>query len=97
MLVNGKPRVSIATKRTKGVKWGDGWHHVRVVRKVEDGLIAVYFDDMTKPVMEAKDKHFTWGRIGVGSFDDTGVYDDIVIRGVTVKPPKKKDDAKKTQ
>jgi hypothetical protein len=91
MLVNGKPRVSIATKRTKGVQWGDGWHNVRVVRKVDDGSIAVYFDDMTKPVMETKDKHFTWGRIGVGSFDDTGFYDDVVIRGVTVKPPKKKD------
>jgi hypothetical protein len=67
--------------------WGDGWHNVRIVRTVADGAIAVYFDDMAKPIMRAEDKTFTWGRIGVGSFDDTGNYDDIVIRGIKVEPP----------
>ena len=39
--------------------------------------------------MRAKDTTFTWGRIGVGSFDDIGNYDDIVIRGIKVEPPEK--------
>jgi len=88
-LVDGKPRVSIAKERTKGLVWGDKWHNVRIVRKVDTGAIEVYFDDMDKPIMIAEDKAFTWGRIGVGSFDDIGNYDSIVIRGIKVAPEKK--------
>jgi hypothetical protein len=84
-LVDGKPRVSIAETRTKGTPWTDDWHEVKVVRSVADGAIRVYFDDMTKPVMVAHDKTFTHGRLGVGSFDDTGMFDDITVRGVAAK------------
>ena len=80
-LVNGKPRVSIAEKRTKGTPWTDGWHHVRIVRTVNDGLIEVYFDDMKSPVMSTHNQTFTHGRLGVGSFDDTGMFDEIRIWG----------------
>lgn len=87
-LVNGEPRVSIAETRTSGTDWDDEWHHVRIVRKVAEGTIAVYFDEMTKPVMTANDTHFTWGRIGVGTFDDTGNFDNIRLWGVAVEPVK---------
>jgi hypothetical protein len=80
-LVNGKPRVSIAEKRTEGTPWTDGWHHVRIVRNVKDGLIQVYFDDMKSPAMSAHDQTFGHGRLGVGSFDDTGMFDEIRIWG----------------
>src|SRR5215831_9018017 len=70
-IVNGEPRKKISTKTTEGTNWDDDWHHVKVVRHVGDGTIEVYFDDMKKPVMTAKDKTFTWGRVGIGSFDDT--------------------------
>jgi hypothetical protein len=80
-IVSGKPRVSIAESRTMGTPWTDGWHRVRLVRHVEDGLIQVYFDDMNQPVMTAHDRTFTHGRVGVGSFDDTGMFDDVEIRG----------------
>jgi len=79
--VDGKPRVSIAEKRTQGTPWTDGWHHVRIVRTVPDGLIQVYFDDLKTPVMTAHDRSFTHGRLGVGSFDDTGMFDELRIRG----------------
>lgn len=78
-LVNDAPRVSIAEERTKGTPWNDEWHTVRIVRRVEDGLIQVFFDDLTKPIMTAHDKTFTHGRIGVGTFDDTGLFDDVVV------------------
>jgi hypothetical protein len=81
-LVNGQPRVSIAEDRTNGTPWTDGWHTVRIVRKAADGLIQVYFDDLEKPVMTAHDRTFPHGRIGVGSFDDTGQFDAIQVRGV---------------
>jgi hypothetical protein len=84
-LVDGKDRVSIARQRTEGTNWDDHWHRVRIVRKVDSGSILVYFDDMDKPVMTTEDKKFTWGRIGIGSFDDTGNFDDIRLWGVKVE------------
>ena len=42
-------------------------------------MIRIYFDDMTTPIMEASDTHFDNGRIGFGSFDDTGQFDEIKI------------------
>lgn len=87
-LVNDEPRVSIARDRTQGTPWTDEWHHVRVERDVKTGRIAVYFDDMDKPVMSARDDHFTHGRLGVGSFDDTAQFDDIRVWGQTHSPKK---------
>jgi hypothetical protein len=87
-LVNGAPRVSIAESRTSGTEWTDGWHQVRIVRHVQDGLIQVFFDDMEKPVMIAHDRHFPHGRVGVGSFDDTGMFDDIEVRGLSSRATK---------
>jgi hypothetical protein len=80
-IVNGKPRVSIAESRTKGTPWTDGWHKVRLLRHVQDGLIQVFFDDMAHPAMVAHDKTFKHGRVGLGSFDDTGMFDDLELRG----------------
>ncbi|WP_248722607.1 hypothetical protein [Seonamhaeicola sp. ML3] len=80
-IVNDEPRVSIVSQRTDGTNWGavDSWHTVRVVRKVEEGIIEIYFDDMVKPIMTAVDTHFKSGYIGFGSFDDTGKFDAIKI------------------
>jgi len=80
-LVNGEPRVSIAKTRTEGTKWDQNWHKVRLVRDAEAGTIDVFFDDKPEPIMTAEDDHFKSGRIGVGSFDDTGQFDNISIRG----------------
>ena len=80
-IVDGKPRVSIAKTRTTGTKWDDKWHTVRLVRDAENGTIEVFFDDSAEPIMTAVDKRFAWGRVGVGSFDDTGCYDDIRLWG----------------
>ena len=80
-IVNGADRVKISTKTTKGTPWDDQWHHVKVVRKVADGLIEIYWDDMKTPIMTAMDKTFTWGQLGVGSFDDSGLWDDVKVSG----------------
>jgi len=50
-----------------------------------DGTIEIYFDDMQKPVMTANDNIFAYGRIGVGTFDDTADWDDITLRGTKVE------------
>ncbi len=80
-IVNGADRVKISTKTTKGTPWDDKWHNVKVVRTVGDGAIAVYWDDMKTPIMTATDKTFTWGQVGVGSFDDSGHWDDVKVHG----------------
>jgi hypothetical protein len=85
-IVNGTPRKKISTKTTAGTDWDDEWHHARIVRDVKSGKIDVYFDDMKTPIMTAVDKTFVWGRVGVGSFDDTGNFDDIRLYGERVEP-----------
>ncbi len=90
-IVNKKPRTNIADKTTKGVKWGtEVWHHVRLERNAAKGTIRVFYDDMTKPVMEANDKTFPTGLIGFGSFDDSGRVDNVKIWGPKVVEKKSK-------
>jgi hypothetical protein len=78
-IVNDAPRRSIAETRTNGTAWDDQFHTVRIRRDADSGKIEVFFDDMTKPVMTATDTNFKTGRIGVGSFDDVGLFDDIHV------------------
>lgn len=80
-IVNSAPRTKISTKTTPGTNWTDDWHHVKIVRRVADGTIEVYFDDMKTPVMTATDRTFASGRIGIGTFDDTGDWDDVKLFG----------------
>ncbi|MCA9050589.1 MAG: M13 family metallopeptidase, partial [Planctomycetaceae bacterium] len=86
-IVDNEPRKKISTKTTPGTDWTDEWHHARVVRDAVSGEIAVYFDDMQIPVMTAIDKTFVRGRVGVGSFDDIGNFDDIIVFGPNTSAP----------
>ena len=83
-IVNNQPRTKISLTTTSGTNWDESWHRVKIVRTVADGKIEVYFDDMDTPVMTARDKTFTSGQIGLGSFDDTGDWDDVKLFGVKV-------------
>ena len=87
MIVNGAPRKMITTNKSPGIPWTDGWHTAKIVRRPSDGTIEIYFDNMEKPVMTANDKTFTWGQIGIGSFDDQGQFDDVRLYGKKVPKP----------
>ena len=88
-IVNNAPRTNIAKETTQGVNWGLGvWHKVRLERKTSEGSIKVYFDNLQKPIMTAEDKTFQSGYIGFGSFDDTGMVDNIRIWGPEVETKK---------
>jgi hypothetical protein len=80
-IVNGADRVKISTKTTPGTPWDDRWYNVKVVRNVGTGAIEIFWDDMKTPIMTATDKTFTWGQVGVGSFDDSGHWDDVKVSG----------------
>lgn len=86
-IVNDKPRTKISTKTTAGTNWDDEWHHARIVRDVQTGKIEIFFDDMQTPVMTATDTTFTWGQVGIGSFDDTGRFDDVFLFGNKASKP----------
>lgn len=88
-IVHDKPRTNIAHETTAGANWGLGvWHKVRLERKSADGMIKVYFDDLSKPIMAATDQNFSSGHIGFGSFDDTGLIDNIKIWAPSVEEKK---------
>jgi hypothetical protein len=85
-IVDNAPRTKISTKSTAGTPWDEKWHHVRIQRDTQSGSIEVYFDDMHTPVMTASDSRFQWGEVGLGSFDDTGRFDNLVLRGRLAEP-----------
>ncbi|MCB1235073.1 MAG: hypothetical protein KDM91_08380, partial [Verrucomicrobiae bacterium] len=87
-IVNDAPRVKISEKTTEGTPWKDDFRHsVKLVREAATGLIEVYFDDLENPAMVAHDTRFAWGRVGIGTFDDKGQWDDIEIHGTEVEKP----------
>jgi hypothetical protein len=80
MIVDGAPRRPL-TKNTRPVRWDDQWHTVKLARDVTTGRIAVYFDDLETPLMEATDTTFTSGRVGIGSFDDMNDFTQVKVSG----------------
>ena len=70
-IVNGRPRTKISHETTKGHKWSSREGMISLGEEFGTGKIEV-LNDLEKPIMKAKDKTFEWGRIGFGSFDDTG-------------------------
>jgi len=77
-LVDGSPRKNIATKVSEGTPWTEGYHTVRIERR-SDGAIEVFWDG--KSDMLAKSDKHPVGRVGVGSFDDTGHFAEITVWG----------------
>jgi hypothetical protein len=83
-IVNNAKRTPITKDEAEGTPWSEGWHDIKVTRDVESGQVNVYFDDMTTPLMTAEDTTFGAGDIGLGTFDDSGNFDDVVLRGKRV-------------
>ena len=84
-LVKGADRVAISEVASDGTPWAFGrWHQIKVVREIETGLIEIYFDDLEKPCHVAHDLSFREGRIGIGTFDDMGLWDDVELHGTAV-------------
>lgn len=77
--VDDAARRRVAEVAATGIDWGTGWHHVRIERVLVSGAIRVFFDDMQTPVIEATDTTHGVGRLGVGTFDDSGCYTNFSI------------------
>jgi hypothetical protein len=83
-LVNGADRVKINAEPAGASVFrltDREWHAFKVVRDAATGEIRAYLDDMTTPILTARDRTLGRGLVGVGSFDDTGAFDDLTLRG----------------
>lgn len=83
-IVNGKDRVKINLEPA-----GDSvsrltdmqFHEFKVTCDSATGEIKAFLDDMKTPILTAVDTSLGHGLVGVGSFDDTGSFDDIKLWG----------------
>lgn len=79
--VNNADRMRIDSGGAKPQLTDFSWHRVRVERDGRSGRIAVYVDGSRAPVLQAIDTTIVQGRAGVGSFDDTGEFRNILVKG----------------
>lgn len=79
-IVNGEARRRIAGTDAPPALPDREWRQVRVVRDASSGLIEVFVDGGKDHVFSISDRTFTCGQIGVGSFDETGDFDDIAFK-----------------
>jgi hypothetical protein len=83
-LVNGTDRVKINLEPPGGstARLTDRRYHTfKVIRDAHTGDVSVYLDDMRIPILTARDRTLDHGLVGVGSFDDTGSFTDIILWG----------------
>ena len=57
------------------------WHRVRLQRDGTTGRIEIYVDGSKQPVLTATDTTIASGRVGLGSFDDTGEFRNFSVTG----------------
>jgi hypothetical protein len=77
-LVDGADRAAIATKVSEGVPWDADYHTVRLSRD-DKGNIKVYWEN--ELILAAKSDKLPAGKLGVGTFDDTGAVAQITVWG----------------
>lgn len=86
-LVADADRKRIDTRSDTAPLTDGAWHRARVVRTAATGRIEVFVDGGTSPIMVATDRTLASGRAGVGSFDDTAEFRDVVVTGVAATAP----------
>lgn len=83
-LVNGTDRVKVNLEPVgKSVfrLLDSEWHAFKITCDAGSGKIQAFLDDMENAILTAVDTTFDHGLVGVGSFDDTGCFDDLILRG----------------
>lgn len=76
--VNNAPREAFTATRAESIFWQQGtWHEVRMLKK--GPRVTVWFDG--REVLDGSDGQAAWGRIGLGSFDDTASLRGLRIDG----------------
>ncbi len=83
-IVNLADRKAITTFRTNALAWQpDHWHPIKLERNASTGSMKVWFEDQL--VLEATNKTFSQGKIGLGSFDDRGAFRKVAIKSLSLE------------
>jgi hypothetical protein len=80
-LVNDKDRRRIDDGTAPPQLKDREWHRVRVERDGATGRIEVFVDGAEQPALRATDLSLPAGRVGLGSFDDTGEFRRFSVSG----------------
>jgi len=85
-LVNGADRIKInleAAGKSVFCLTDTDWHEFKVTYDASTGEILAFLDDMKTPILTARNPALRHGLVGIGSFDDTGSFDDLMLWGKT--------------
>jgi hypothetical protein len=88
-LVNDANRRRIDDGKGRARLTDQEWQRVRLVRRNATGRIEVFFGDETEPTLAATDRTLSSGRVGVGSFDETGEFRNFQV--IDPSPATRKD------
>jgi hypothetical protein len=83
-LVNGADRIKINHEPAGESVFrltDTAWHDFKVTFDAATGEVRAFLDDMGHPILTATDTTLVDGLVGIGSFDDTGSFDDLVLWG----------------
>jgi hypothetical protein len=78
-LVNDADRKRLDQPTSTAHNTDQAWHRYRLERDAQRGDIRVFWDDLAAPVLTANDRTLLDGRVGVGSFDETGEYRNLRV------------------
>jgi hypothetical protein len=80
-IVDGAERRRITGLTAPSALPDQSWHDVRIVRDVVSGSIQVFMDQQKTPLFSVVDRTFLCGQIGFGSFDETGDFAQVHLKG----------------
>lgn len=84
-LVDGADRVKINAEPAGASVFrltDRSWHAFKVTCDTRTGEVRAYLDDLATPILTARVRPGAHGLVGIGSFDDTGAFDDLVLKGL---------------
>lgn len=79
--VDGGARFRIAGSGSAPVLPDQNWQEVRLVRRASTGEMELYVAGDKEPRFRHIDTSFRFGRVGLGSFNETGDFDDFRLEG----------------
>ena len=82
--VYGGERVRISSERGPASFSDPGkWVHVVLTHDARTGIVRVTVDGTAIPALDAVDRSLGAGKVGLGSFDETGAFKNVKITGTT--------------
>jgi hypothetical protein len=83
-LVNGADRIKINVEPAGSSVFrltDKEWHTYKVSYDAETGSMLAFLDDMDTPIVTAQGTVLGHGLVGIGSYDDTGYFENIMLKG----------------